>query len=230
MPQRLLGLDLSAVQFCRGCLPLVPQRTLGLLGVPLWAMKKWSCCHESYEGWGFGRFFRDMATCDFKAFMVPHFATYNSEWYICCKHLCDGIVTSCHPWAGITSWVLGSLWPLHDSCLFANTLRAFSIGRERLNSKIQRGQDTKPFAENHFWSCFASHIWAQQCCLNHAVIEHMKQWKPLTSSRMLQCSPIAGQTCQSWILTACIPQNLLWFKGFKRNVSKIPQCHWHGKA
>lgn len=139
----------------------------------------------------------------------------------------DAIVTSCHPWAGITSWVLGSLWPLHDSCLFENTLGAFSIGRERLNSKIQRGQDTKPFAENHFWSCFASHMWAQQCCLNHAVIEHMKQWKPLTSSRMLQCIPIARQTCQSWILTvltAYIPQNLLWFKGFKRNVSKIPQC------
>ena len=35
MPQTLLGLHLSAVQFCRGRLPLVPQRTLGQLGVPL---------------------------------------------------------------------------------------------------------------------------------------------------------------------------------------------------
>ena len=57
MSQRHLGLDLSAVQFCRGRLPLVPQRTLGQLGVPLWAMKKWSFGHESYEGWGFGRWF-----------------------------------------------------------------------------------------------------------------------------------------------------------------------------
>ena len=50
----------------------------------------------------------------------------------------------------------------------------------------------------------------------------MKQWNPLTSSRMLQCPGTgAGQTYQSWILTSCIPQNLLQFKGFNRNVSKL---------